>query len=175
MVWWTCSYVHVRVVRSGKIEHQESRLVLIMCNLGTWSNLLFEETLQYATLPSKSQTSALCVCVGQMSLNRFERPVGKQKLPQLLSLKTRRWYRNWAPWRNMRYYMIIEESKVLKAQIDTWLCQGSPFVSFEQSDHILTGLHLTLCIWFHIVANPKLTPVKAKEYTCAKWCGSHIC
>ena len=62
MVWWTCSYVHVRVVRSGKIEHQESRLVLIMCNLGTWSNLLFEETLQYATLPSKSQTSPLCVC-----------------------------------------------------------------------------------------------------------------
>ena len=174
MVWWTCSYVHVRVVRSGKIEHQESRLVLIMCNLGTWSNLLFEETLQYATLPSKSQTSPLCVCWSNESQS-LRKTRGKAEAAATPLLKDMALVSELGPLKKYEILYDYRGIKGLKAQIDTWLCQGSPFVSFEQSDHILTGLHLTLCIWFHIVANPKLTPVKAKEYTCAKWCGSHIC
>ena len=103
-------------VKGGKIWHQESRFVLIRCNLGTWSSLPFEGMLHYATLPSKFRTSPSCVRWSNVSQSH-RKTRGKAGAAATLLLKDmvlRRWYRNWAPWKNIwRRCISFEESKVL--------------------------------------------------------------
>ena len=112
VVWWTCSCVHAGVVRS-KIKSPD------WCWVGaTWALGPTFFLKGCFTMPPSPQSLRLLlrVCVGQVCLNRLERPLIKQELPQLLSLKTCSAGIGISPLKKYEIYIIymmsIQESKV---------------------------------------------------------------